>query len=166
VSGAPAADGPGQGGERLSLRARALAWLARREHSRSELARKLEAAARAEGLDDPLEPLLDWLQAQGYLSDERFVESRLNARAGRHGLRRLESELRRHGVDLTEAARGALAATEAERARAVWRRRFGTQAADPRERARQARFLLARGFDPQVVHRIVGGVAPDSDDTD
>jgi regulatory protein len=141
----------------VSLRARAVAWLARRDHSRAELARKLAAVAAAEGRQDEVEPLLHWLQARGYLSDERFAESRVQARAGRLGLRRIEAELRQHGVALTADTRDALATTEAARARDVWQRKFGAPAADPRERARQARFLLGRGFDPALVHRLIGG---------
>ncbi|MCU0775146.1 MAG: recombination regulator RecX [Ideonella sp.] len=143
-----------------ALRARALAWLARREHSRAELARKLLPVAQAEGCEHEVAPLLDWLQAQRYLSDERFVESRVNARASRLGLRRISAELRQHGVDLPPATRDALAATEAERARAVWSRRFGAPSTDPRERARQARFLLARGFDAETVRRLVAAGSP------
>jgi regulatory protein len=63
-------------------------------------------------------------------------------------------------VDLPPATRDALAATEAERARAVWSRRFGAPSTDPRERARQARFLLARGFDAETVRRLVAAGSP------
>ena len=89
----------------LSLKGRALAWLAQREHSRSELRGKLlrhlsrqpadEAAEPAEA-EPAVEALLDWLQAHGYLSDERFVESRIHARAARFGNLRIRQELARH----------------------------------------------------------------------
>ena len=80
----------------LSLKARAMQWLALREHSRIELRRKLLRAARQRDADtaqasDPaaeVDTLLDWLAAQRHLSEARFVESRVHARAQRFGNRR------------------------------------------------------------------------------
>ena len=149
----PAAAGP-------SLRARALAWLAQREHSTHELRTKLERWAQMRGRDasaEGLEALLEALQAAGHLSDSRFVESRVNARAARLGNLRIELELRRNGVQPDEAVRQVLRASELERARAVWARRFGQPAADRAERARQARFLAGRGFSADSIRRVTGG---------
>ena len=84
--------------------------------------------AAAEGL----EGLLTTLQGAGHLSDSRFVESRVHARAARLGNLRIEQELRRCGVQADEAVREALRKSELERARAVWSRRFGQPAADCR----------------------------------
>jgi regulatory protein len=154
---APAAAKPA-----LSLKARALRWLAQREHSRAELRRKLLPYARAdasppEAAAATVDALLDWLEQHRHLSQERFVESRVHARSARHGSRRIEAELAEHGLELPADLREALRATEIERARAVWSRRFGALAADAAGRARQARFLAGRGFAPEVVRRIVGG---------
>lgn len=153
--------------------------LAQREHSRLELRRKLMPVARAaqHALDETAEPavcreraaeqvdaLLDWLEVNGYLSQARFVESRVHARAARFGSRRIEQELAQHGVALEPAARERLRETELERARAIWQRKYGDRAAapaDPAERARQMRFLTARGFSADVVRRVVRGVAED-----
>jgi regulatory protein len=149
----PAAAGP-------SLRARALAWLAQREHSTHELRTKLERWAQMRGRDasaEGLEALLEALQAAGHLSDSRFVESRVNARAARLGNLRIELELRRNGVQPDEAVRQVLRASELERARAVWARRFGQPPADRAERARQARFLAGRGFSADSIRRVTGG---------
>lgn len=104
-----------------------------------------------------IDQVLDWLESHRYLSDERFVESRLHARSQRHGSLRIRQELSRHGVEMTPEQSARLRETEVDRARDVWRRKFGTLATDPRERARQARFLAARGFPADVVRRIVGG---------
>ena len=104
-----------------------------------------------------IDQVLDWLEAKGYLSDERFIESRLHARSERHGSIRIRQELSRHGLALTPEQAGQLRETELARAREVWRRKFGEVGADPRERARQARFLSARGFPAEIVRRIVGG---------
>jgi len=48
-------------------------------------------------------------------------------------------------------------ATELERAREVWRKKFGHTATDANERAKQMRFLLTRGFASEAVRRVVQG---------
>jgi len=139
-----------------SLRARALQWLANREHSRHELRTKLLRAAQDD--DDAaakIDALLDQLTAQGLLSERRFVESRVNARQARLGTRRIEHELSQHHVTLDPALQVQLRASEWARAREVWRRKFGARAPDAVGRARQARFLIGRGFSADMVRKIV-----------
>jgi regulatory protein len=173
----------------LSLKARALQWLAQREHSRQELRRKLLRAARqrdaasraadvsagaadAQAIADAPDPapevdaLLDWLAANRHLSEARFVESRVHAREARFGQRRIAHELAQHGAVLDAAAAERLRATELERARAVWLRRFGAAPAlDAATRAKQMRFLAGRGFATEVIRRVVrGGGADDAHD--
>jgi len=138
-----------------TLRERALRLLARREHARAELARKLAPHAES---GEALEALLDDLTARRLLSDERYVEMRLNARAARYGNARLAYELRTQGVS-EELLAAALAENDDElvRARAVWQRKFGEQPRDAGERARQMRFLLSRGFSGETVRRVLRG---------
>jgi regulatory protein len=163
VTPVPAAGAHGGRRPSLSLKARALQWLAQREHSRIELRRKLLRRARLDaqdGDDDPtpaVEQLLDWLEAEGHLSPARFVESRLHVRAPRYGNLRIRQELAQHGLSADAAQAQALATSELDRARALWRRRFDTPPADLAERARQMRFLAGRGFSAEVVRRVVGG---------
>ena len=111
-----------------------------------------QAAAQAE-----IDTLLQWLGARGYLSSERFVESRINARQARFGNLRIRHELQQHGLQLDDAARQALQASEEQRARAVWQRKYGQPAADATQRVRQLRFLAGRGFSMEVVRRVVLG---------
>ncbi len=136
---------------------RAVAALSRREYSRAELARKL-ARGLAEG-DDPaaIGAALDRLQAKGMLSDERFTAALVRARGDRFGAVRIGQELRRHGVspELIRQSTEALKQTEFERARAAWCRKFGTAPRDGRERARQVRFLTARGFSADTILRVI-----------
>jgi regulatory protein len=139
----------------LSLKARALQWLANREHSRLELRAKLLRAAGDAHTAAEVDALLDQLSMQGHLSDARFAESRLHARSARFGNRRIEHELRLHGVAIDAATRTQLRATELARAREVWRKKFGVLARDAAGRARQARFLAARGFSADVIHKKV-----------
>ncbi len=140
----------------LSLKARAVGYLSRREHSRAELARKL--APYAESPED-VETLLDALERENWLSNARFTQSLLHRRAGRYGTRRVMQELGTHRLDpeaLAEA-RQQLQNTELKRAHAVWLKRFGSAAADAAGRAKQVRFLLARGFSHGVVSKVVRG---------
>ena len=154
---------------RLSLKGRALQLLAQRDQSRVELRRKLLRHAEraiAEGGDGEdeaasgrveveVEAVLDWLEANRYVSAERFAESRIHAREGRFGNLRIRSELAQHGVALPVAAAEALAASELERATAVRARRFASLPGDASERASQSRFLAARGFSSEVIHRLM-----------
>ncbi|MFL6680437.1 MAG: RecX family transcriptional regulator [Burkholderiaceae bacterium] len=105
--------------------------------------------------------LLDWLVANKYLSDARFVESRVNARSRKQGALRIRMELSRHGLTLEPEQAATLRETEFARARDLWQRRFGEVATDPKQRAKQARFLAARGFAADVVRRVVGGIDED-----
>src|SRR5690606_9741354 len=133
-----------------SLKSRALRCLSRREYSRSELARKL--APHAESAEQ-LDTLLDRpVQAQ-LLSDERFAESLVHRRAQQRGASVIRHELRAHHLDdeLVAAHVAELARSEHVRARALWKRRFGTLPTSTAERARQSRFLLSRGFSAEVV---------------
>jgi regulatory protein len=138
----------------LSLKGRALRLLAGREYSRQELERKLAPKEETPG---QLKQALDELQAKGFIDEQRVVDSVVHRRAPRLGAGRIQQELRAKGLD-AEAVAAAVAGlkdTELQRAREVWRRKFGTPAADAAERSRQARFLLARGFSGEVVRRVL-----------
>jgi len=143
----------------LSLKGRALKLLAAREHSRRELERKL---ASHEAEPGQLRAVLDELQARGFIDERRVLESLLHRRAARLGTARIRQELQAKGLP-PEAVADAVArlrGSELERAREVWRRRFGAAATDAAERAKQARFLASRGFEGEVVRRVVAGPDP------
>jgi regulatory protein len=143
-----------------SLLARALSHLARREHSRAELARKL--APHAESAEQ-LTSLLAALEAKNLLSEARFVEVLARSRGARFGAARIRQELRAHQIedDLAKPAVDQLRQSEFDRARALWERKFGTPAADAAARARQMRFLAGRGFSADVIRKVVRGIDPD-----
>jgi regulatory protein len=145
------------GRQKEGLRARALKLLARREHSRAELARKLAVDA-----DDPadIEGVLDDFEKRGWLSEGRVVEQRVHTLRSRYGSRRIERDLRRKGVSeqAVATALSGLKAGELQAAREVWRRKFGGRLPrTPAERARQGRFLQGRGFELEVVLKIING---------
>jgi regulatory protein len=136
------------------LRQKAIKLLARREHTRAELATKLAAL----GTPDEINIVLDQLQQSGLLSDQRFAESFLRSQSGRLGLARLRQALRNKGV-AGETVESSLAVAalpgELERARIVWMKKFGDVPGDAREWARQARFLQGRGFSGDVIRRLL-----------
>ena len=150
---------------KISLKGRALRYLSQREHSRAELRRKLAPHEEEPGT---LDAALDELAEKGFLSDARYVDSVLHRRAGRLGAARIGQELRQRGVASEAVAEAVqrLQASEFDRAREVWRRRFDNPPTDAAERARQGRFLMARGFGSGVVRRVLGSAAQSSDDED
>ena len=142
----------------ISLKGRALRYLAGREHSRAELVRKLAPHEEEPG---QIERVLDALQAKDFISEARVVASVINRRAASLGGARLRQELQAKGID-PERVRAAVAElkdTELERAQAVWRKRFGEAATDTKQWARQVRFLMARGFSADVVRSVVPPIA-------
>ena len=140
----------------LSLKGRALRLLAGREHSRAELEKKLAAHETEPG---ELQRTLDDLQSKGFISEQRVVASVLHRRAARLGTNRVRQELQAKGIGpeaVAEAVKS-LRDSEVERAREVWRKKFGEPAADAAGRARQMRFLATRGFGTEVIYRVVQG---------
>lgn len=143
---------------KLSLRERAIGLLARREHSRAELARKLAP----HGSEDEIDSVIARMIELGFLSDERFAQSWIRSKAGRFGLTRLRHDLVQRGVDrdtIDAALQNEAVDSEIERARAVWQARFRDRgadiAADRKEWARQARFLHSRGFSTSVISTLL-----------
>lgn len=180
---------------RQELRTKLLAWAARRPLSPLDRPRAEEPAsgdswdhapatgdseaggcqedAPSEDLAAAVDTLLDKLVQSGLLSDERFVESRVHVRQPKFGNRRIEAELRQHGVRPSPEQLSQLNASEVERARAALRARFGGVRREPAEAAadaaaddaaRQARcqrFLAARGFSPEAIRQALRGRADD-----
>ncbi|MDR0702236.1 MAG: recombination regulator RecX [Azoarcus sp.] len=137
-----------------SLRERALRHLARRDHSRAELARKLAPHGSAE----EVEAVLDRMDELSLQSDARMAANWVRSHAGRFGRARLQSELAHRGLPselIEETLDNDLVASELDRARAVWQAKFRAAPADAREWARQARFLHARGFSAELVRAVL-----------
>ena len=136
------------------LRQQAIRLLARREHTRVELARKLSGLGTTEEID----AVLADMEASQLQSDNRTAESYLRSNASRLGASRLRHTLKTRGVApemIDEQMAQAGLPDEIERARAAWSRKFDTAPANPKEWARQARFLQSRGFAGDVVRRLL-----------
>ncbi|MFZ2652212.1 MAG: regulatory protein RecX [Burkholderiaceae bacterium] len=170
--------------EDKALKAHALAKLAQREYSRTELRRKLLAltptrvkqgklgdthgkpcpsgaaqqagpSSRGAAAAARIDAVLDWLEAHDYLSQRRFVQSRVRLRCERFGNLRIRQELAQHGVALPAQAEEVLRDTEFERAHRVWARKFKQGSGPAADTHKQARFLVGRGFSSDVIRRVL-----------
>lgn len=134
-----------------ALKARALRLLARREHSRAELARKLAPHA---GSHEVLASILDELVLKRQLSDARYAEQRAHELSRRFGTARIRHELKAKGIP-DHVVRSIPAGDELLRARAILTRRYAEPAATREERARRSRFLQGRGFQLDIIRKLL-----------
>jgi regulatory protein len=162
----PAAPRPG-----LSLKARAVGLLSRREHSRLELERKLAPHAET---PEVLAQLLDELARAGWQSDARFTQGWVHRKAPGQGAARIVQDLKQQGIapEALLQVRAELKETEFARAQAVWTRKFSStlsslsqttseasKCSAPKlsqaEYAKQGRFLASRGFSMDIICRVL-----------
>ena len=136
------------------LRQTAIRLLARREHTRVELARKLSGL----GTQEEVATVLADMASSQLQSDNRTAENYLRSNASRLGASRLRHTLKTRGVApemIEEQLAQADLPDEIERARAAWSRKFSAAPSNPKEWARQARFLQSRGFPGDIVRRLL-----------
>ena len=147
-----------------TARATALRLLARRDYSRSELAQRL----RAHGVTPAdIDATLDDFERLGYLSDARYAQALVSQRAGRLGQRAIARDLQDKGIG-SDAAKDALSTLagrdELADAMALWTRRFGQAPVDERDKARQVRFIVSRGFSVSIAFKVLRAAGARSDD--
>lgn len=146
--------------QKLTLKNRALHYLSLREHSRLELGRKL---ARHVEEGDDVDALLDFLEKNKFLSNERFSEALIRKRSESYGNNRIFAELQTHNLDPQVLAQSKVELVESEAARAcaVWQKKFGHQVSEesntPEQRAKQMRFLAQRGFSTSAIRIALRG---------
>jgi regulatory protein len=133
------------------LKARALRYLARREHSRAELTRKLAPFAESA---QALEALLNELQARKQLSEERYAETRAHWLSRKYGAAKIREDLKAKGVHDKVVEQVLPAGDEIEKARAILARKYREAPTTREEKAKRARFLQSRGFSYDVIHRL------------
>lgn len=141
-----------------SLMARALRFLSRREHSRQELRKKLLPHA-AEQLGD-LDNLLDRLEKESWLSNERYAEGLVRRKSERYGSMRIIDELKQQAIstETIDRLKATLKETEGDRAWALWSRKYAEIIAiDPKERSKQVRYLVSKGFPLDLIIKITSG---------
>jgi regulatory protein len=130
------------------LKARALRFLVRREHSRAELARKLAPHAESEGA---LNAVLDLLLSKRQLSDERFAEERARSLSRKYGAAKIRQDLKARGISEEIVDKASAGLNDLERADEILRRKYREPAVTREERAKRARFLQSRGFSMEVI---------------
>ena len=140
----------------ISLKGRALRLLSGREYSRAELERKLASHEEEPGA---LAKALDELQAKDFINEQRVVDSVVHRRSPKLGTQRIRQELQAKGLEPEAVAQevAQLRTTEVDRAREVWRKKFGNSPADAAQRAKQMRFLATRGFGGDAIRKVVSG---------
>ena len=145
-----------QTGFTISLKGRALRLLSGREYSRAELVKKLTPFETTAG---ELAKALDELQAKDFINEQRVVDSVLHRRSAKLGAARIKQELQSKGLDAGAVldAIDLLKSTEVERARAVWRKKFGSAPENAAERGKQMRFLMSRGFGSEAIRKVISG---------
>ena len=135
----------------VELKVRALRFLARREHSRAELTRKLAPHAESTAL---LESVLNELAIRRQLSDDRYAEERAHWLSRKYGAAKIRQDLKAHGV--AEAVVDRVSAEgDYERARAILVRKYREPAATREEKAKRARFLQSRGFSYEIIRKLL-----------
>jgi len=140
------------------LRARALRLLARREHSRQELARKLSPHAES---PEAVEVLLDSLEQKKQLSNERFASERARVLARKFGAARIRQDLKARGVPEELVSRFSSSSDELQKAKAILERRYRLPAATREERAKRMRFLQSRGFSSEIIFSLLSARSAD-----
>jgi regulatory protein len=141
----PAPDSPSE------LKARALRYLVRREHSRAELERKLARHAES---SEALAAVLDLLLSRKHQSDARFAEERARVLSRKYGSAKIRHDLRARGV-AEDVIDRISSDGELERARAILARKYRDNATSREERAKRMRFLQGRGFSYEIIQRLL-----------
>ena len=136
----------------MELRARALRLLARREHTRQELERKLTPHA---GSSEEVKDLLSGLKQKNQLSEERFAEERARQLARKYGAARIRQDLKAKGVSEELIARFSSSENEMQKAKEILERKYRTPAATREEKAKRMRFLQSRGFSSEVIFTLL-----------
>jgi len=142
-------DGPDTPAE---LKARALRYLVRREHSRAELARKLAPHAES---PQAVEAVLDLLLSRKQLSDERFAQERARSLSRKYGAAHIRHDLKSRGVSDEISEKVSTGLNELERAKAILQRKYREPVTTREEHAKRARFLQGRGFSYEIIRSVL-----------
>ena len=139
------------------MRQRALEYLGKREYSYKELGLKLKPYLDENDDTDSITAILEDFKTRGWLSDARFTEQVTHARRAKFGSSKIAHELREKGVsdELVAAAIGKLKETDLSAAMDVWHKKYKTAATDKNEWSKQARFLQSRGFNFDIIKKVL-----------
>jgi regulatory protein len=149
-------EAPSRPKQTISLLGRAIRYLSYRDHSESELIKKIRPFAQSK---DELDEVIKKLKDKDFLSNARFAESLVLRKSRSLGSGRLLQEMKQHQLDtqIIQKHIKELKESESVRAMDVWQKKFGFIATEPKDIAKQIRFLVSRGFDQEIVYKIIRG---------
>lgn len=138
-----------------SLEARVLGYLARREYSRKELEQKLAAHANPPDAK-ALSAVLDKFEQRGFLSMHRAAEQIIRKSRQKFGSQRIVQVLKEKGIDegLIAEVIPELKDTDCAVAYTIWEKKFGVPPNDVKEKGKQMRFMMSRGFSSEVICKV------------
>jgi regulatory protein len=142
----------------VELRARALRLLARREHTRTELERKLAPHAES---SEAVQGLVSKLKEKNQLSEERFAEERARVLSRKYGAARIRQDLKAKGVSEQLIARFSSSGNEMQKAKEILERKYRVPAATREEKAKRMRFLQSRGFSSEIIFKLLSARGTD-----
>lgn len=142
-------------GNARDVRIAAMDLLARREHSQRELCEKLQRRFEPEVVQSVIAVLI----SEGLQSDARFGEAYWRQRSGRgYGPLRIRQELRQRGLSdqLIAQSEAECDVNWYELLERTAQRKFGeAPATELKEKARRQRFLMYRGFSPDMIRDVL-----------
>ena len=148
-----------------SLKSMAMRLLGRREYTRRELGKKL----LLKGSDaQEVDKLLGDLECKGWLDDRRYVEAYIRSKRQRFGTRKILQDLESKGVakSIILEYREEVLEGDLNAAKLVWAKKYSVKPDGPAAWAKQARFLVNRGFDQSTIRAVLSDLncAVDQDD--
>ena len=142
------------------LKKRALYYLGKREYSRKELYEKITPFSESLELTrQQVNQILTELESKDWLSDRRFADQFIFSKKRKFGLKKMEFELKMHGVNeiIIHNALNEIKSEECNLAKNIWEKKFRKLPENPEERLKQMRFLQSRGINSALIHQILSG---------
>ncbi len=142
------------------LKKRALYYLGKREYSRKELHEKITPFSESLELTrQQVNQILTELESKDWLSDRRYADQFIFSKKRKFGLKKMEYELKMHGVNeiIIHNALNEIKSEEYNLAKNIWEKKFRKLPENPEERLKQMRFLQSRGINSVLIHQILSG---------
>ena len=144
----------------ILLKKRALYYLGKREYSRLELHKKIKAFAQELELEtQDIKAILNDLEGNNWLSDQRFTEQFILSKKNKYGIDKIRYELKIRGVDdaIINSELVKIKSDNYSLAKKIWAKKFDGAPKSLEERNKQIRFLQGRGIDIELIHQILSG---------
>ena len=144
----------------ILLKKRALYYLGKREYSRLELQKKINAFAQELEIDKHnIKNILNDLEGNDWLSDQRFTEQFIFSKKNKYGINKIRYELKMRGVDeaIINSELIKIKSEDYSLAKKIWSKKFDDTPHSQEERNKQIRFLQGRGINLELIHKNLSG---------